>query len=211
MSPRAEMAFRRHVPPAQVPVLKNSAFDLMTRSAFIPRAPVEPKQSTNRRDARRTGKSVRPLRPAARPKTSTAPTLGPGHKLSADRGAAPGRHGTRKQVRPRRCRRPCRVRRRATKCCAAPQGSRVVERYRSPGIELHPISRPVAGTASCGSVGFPSYPSVITEKSHCLYPGSHAFSSSSAKSRAAHWPPPEGVAQKRSTGILQERLCPGRL
>ena len=83
LSPRAKMVFRRHVPPAQVPALKNSAFDLMTRSAFIAQVPAEPKQSTTRRDARRTGKSVGPLRPAVRLKTTTAPTLGPGHKLGA--------------------------------------------------------------------------------------------------------------------------------
>ena len=35
LSPRAEMVSLRHMPPAQVPVLNNSAFDLMTRSAFI--------------------------------------------------------------------------------------------------------------------------------------------------------------------------------
>lgn len=46
-SPRAIFAFRRPVPPVQVPVLKNPAFELMTRSAFIPRVTAEPKQSTN--------------------------------------------------------------------------------------------------------------------------------------------------------------------
>ena len=46
LSPRAKLVFRRHVPPAHVPVLKNSAFDLMTRSAFIAQLPAEPKQST---------------------------------------------------------------------------------------------------------------------------------------------------------------------
>lgn len=35
---RAELAFLRHVSPAQVLVLKNSEFDLMTRSAFIARS-----------------------------------------------------------------------------------------------------------------------------------------------------------------------------
>ena len=40
-SPRAEMAFLRHVSPAQVLVLKNSAFDLMTRSVFIARSPAD--------------------------------------------------------------------------------------------------------------------------------------------------------------------------
>ena len=41
LSPRAETVLRRHVPPAQVPVLKNSAFDLMTRSAFIAQVPAD--------------------------------------------------------------------------------------------------------------------------------------------------------------------------
>lgn len=76
LSPCAEMVFRCQMLPAQVPVLKNSRFDLMTRFAFIPRTSAEPKQSTNRRDDRRTGKSVRPLGPAARPKTSNLPTWG---------------------------------------------------------------------------------------------------------------------------------------
>ena len=79
--------FRRHVPPAQVPLLKNSAFDLMTRPAFIPRVPAERKQFRNRRDARRTGNFVRPLRSVARPRTTTAPALGPGHKLGGIREA----------------------------------------------------------------------------------------------------------------------------
>ena len=85
MSPRAKMVFRRHVPPAQVSELKNSAVDLMTRSAFIAQVPAEPKQSTTHRNARRIGKSVRPLRSTVRPKTVTTPTSGPGHKLDADR------------------------------------------------------------------------------------------------------------------------------
>ena len=45
LSPRAEMVFLRQMPPAQVLVLKNSAFDLMTRSAFIAWAPAESEQS----------------------------------------------------------------------------------------------------------------------------------------------------------------------
>ena len=45
LSPRAEMVFRRHVPPAQVSELKNSAFDLMTRSAFIAQVSAESEQS----------------------------------------------------------------------------------------------------------------------------------------------------------------------
>ena len=52
-------ASRRHVPPAQVPVLRNSAFDLMIRSAFISQVPTEPKRPTARRDARRIGPFVR--------------------------------------------------------------------------------------------------------------------------------------------------------
>ena len=61
-------ASRRHVPPAQVPVLRNSAFDLMTRSAFISQVPTEPKRPTARRDARRIEPFVRrcdcPRRPS---------------------------------------------------------------------------------------------------------------------------------------------------
>ena len=49
------MVFLRHMPPAQVPVLKNFAFDLMPRSAFIAQVPAEPKRSTTHRDARRSG------------------------------------------------------------------------------------------------------------------------------------------------------------
>ena len=85
------MVFRRHVPLAQVPVSKNSAFDLMTRSAFIAQVLAEPMQSTTHRDAQRIGKSVTPLRSAVRPKTTTTPTSGPGGKLGAIPGAALGR------------------------------------------------------------------------------------------------------------------------
>ena len=45
MSPHAETMFLRHMPPAEVRILKKSTFDLMTRSAFIAWAPAEPKQS----------------------------------------------------------------------------------------------------------------------------------------------------------------------
>ena len=99
LSPRAKMVFRRHVPPAHVPVLKNSAFDLMTRSAFVAQVPAEPRQFTTHRDARRIAKPVRPLRSTVRPKTVTAPTSGPGHKLGADKGAAPGTETTTGRVR----------------------------------------------------------------------------------------------------------------
>ncbi len=83
LSPRAKMVFQRHVSPAQVPVLNNTAFDLMTRSGFTARAPAEPDHWTIHRDARWIGKSARPLRTAARPTTTTAPTLGPGHGVDA--------------------------------------------------------------------------------------------------------------------------------
>ena len=65
--------------------LKNSAFDLMTRSAFIAQVPAEPMQSTTHRDAQKIGKSVTPLRSAVRPKTTTTPTSGPGYKVSTVR------------------------------------------------------------------------------------------------------------------------------
>ena len=75
------MSFRRHVSPAQVPALKNPAFDLITRAALIAQVPAEPKQSTTRRDGGRIGHFVRPLRSAARPKITVAPALRPGHKV----------------------------------------------------------------------------------------------------------------------------------
>ena len=64
LSPRSEMVFRRHVPPAQVPLLKTSTFDLMTRSALIAQAPAQPEQSTFHRDARKVGETVEPVRSA---------------------------------------------------------------------------------------------------------------------------------------------------
>ena len=85
LSPRTEMVYRRHAPPAHVPELRNSAFDLMTRSPFIAQVPAEPKQSTTQRNARRIGKSVRPMRSAVTPKTTTTPASGPGYKLGRAR------------------------------------------------------------------------------------------------------------------------------
>jgi len=76
-----KMVFPRHVPPAQVPVLRNSVFDWVTRSAFITPASAGPETSTTSRDDRRTGKSVGPLRSAVRPRTTTTSALGPGDKL----------------------------------------------------------------------------------------------------------------------------------
>ena len=55
LSPRAEMVYRCHAPPAQVPLLSNSSFDLMTRSAFIARAPAEPERSLIHPGARENG------------------------------------------------------------------------------------------------------------------------------------------------------------
>ncbi len=108
--PRAKTVFRRQVPPDPVPILKNPSFDLITRAAFIAQVPAEPKQSTTRRDARRIGHFVGPLRSAVRPRTTTAPALRPGHKLRAVRCAAPGRCQTEKRERRSRCRRPgCRI------------------------------------------------------------------------------------------------------
>ena len=101
LSPRTEMVFQRHVPPAHVSELKNSAFDLMTRSPFVAQVPAETRQFTTHRDARRIAKPVRPLRSAVRPKTVTTPTSGPGDKLATALGAAPGHHGTVKRVRRR--------------------------------------------------------------------------------------------------------------
>ena len=93
-----EMVFRRHVPPAQVPVLKTSTFDLMTRFTLIAKAPAEP---SNRRSVETPGRSGKPSdrRNSLKPKMTTAPASGPGHKLSAVLGAAPGRRQARKRVR----------------------------------------------------------------------------------------------------------------
>ena len=44
LSLRSEMVFRRHVPPAQVPDLKNSAFELMIRLVFIAQPSAEPER-----------------------------------------------------------------------------------------------------------------------------------------------------------------------
>ena len=102
LSPRPEMVLRRHVPPAQLRLLKISAFDLMTRPELIGQMPAEPNQSTNRPDARRVGKFIESLRSTVRPKIGDAPTLGPGHKVGTVWAAAPGRQRSRKQVCPGR-------------------------------------------------------------------------------------------------------------
>ena len=75
------MVSLRHMPPAKVPVLKNAAFDLMTRSGFTARAPAEPEHWTIHQDTRWIGKTARPLRSTVRPKNATAPALGPGHEV----------------------------------------------------------------------------------------------------------------------------------
>ncbi len=97
-----ETVLPRHAPPALVPVLKICAFALMTRPALIARPPTELEQSAIRRDAPGIGLSVRLLRSAARPRTTTTPTLGPGHKVGggSTRGGRPSR--TRKPVPQRR-------------------------------------------------------------------------------------------------------------
>ena len=77
-SPRAEMAFRRHAPPAPVPVLRISGFNLMTRVAAVPRAPAAPEQPAIHRDARRIGKSVGPLRSAVSPRDDDRPGFAAG-------------------------------------------------------------------------------------------------------------------------------------
>ena len=43
--PRTRTMFRRHVPPARDPELKDAVSELMTRAAFISRAPAEWEQS----------------------------------------------------------------------------------------------------------------------------------------------------------------------
>ena len=52
---RQRRELRNQRPPARIPVLKNPAFELMTRSVFSARAPAEPEQSTIHRDAWKTG------------------------------------------------------------------------------------------------------------------------------------------------------------
>ena len=94
MSPRAKLTFRRHVPPATVPVLKNFAFELMTRSAFVPRLPAVPEQSAIHGDARWIWKSAALLRSGVRPNTAITPAPRPGHGVGTALGAAPGHHGT---------------------------------------------------------------------------------------------------------------------
>ena len=98
--PRANTACRRHVPPATVPKLNSPTFDLMTRSAFVPQESAEPKQITNRPDARRIGKSVGPSRSAVRPKATTTPALRPEHKMGTIGGATPDHRQTRKRLPP---------------------------------------------------------------------------------------------------------------
>ena len=99
VSRHAKTVFRRHVPPAPVPILKNPAFDLITRTALIVQMAAEPKRSSARREARRIGHFVRPLRSAVRSKSTTAPGLRPEHKVAdvlrpyRSAGCARSRHG----------------------------------------------------------------------------------------------------------------------
>ena len=60
LSLRAEMVFRRQVPPAQVPALKNSAFESMTRLVFIAQPSAEPERYATCRDTRKIGKTIEP-------------------------------------------------------------------------------------------------------------------------------------------------------
>ena len=117
LSPRAEMVLRRHVPPAQLRLLKISTFDLMTRPELIGQAPTEPNQSTNRPDARRVGKFVESLRSAVRPKIADAPTWGRDTSWGRCRGPAPSRCRARNPLRRRGRRQPGRLLRRTAKCC----------------------------------------------------------------------------------------------
>ena len=95
---RFETVICRQVQTAQVPALKKSAFELMTRLAFIARAPTEPEQPAIRRDSPWTGLSDRQLRSAERPQTAIAPALRPGHKERAVRGATPSCQQLRNRV-----------------------------------------------------------------------------------------------------------------
>ena len=76
LSTRAEMVFQRHVSPAQVPVLKTPAFDLMTQFAFIARAPAVLEQSAIHGDARWFRTSAALLRSGMRPETRITPASG---------------------------------------------------------------------------------------------------------------------------------------
>ena len=93
LSSCAETALCREVPPAQVPALKKSAFDLMTRSASIVQGSADRSLSTTRRDTPWIGKSVEPLRSDVRPNTAITPALRPGHKVGPVLGAVPSRQG----------------------------------------------------------------------------------------------------------------------
>lgn len=80
---------RRHTPPVRVPILKTTAFDLMTRSRFMARTPAEPEHWTIDRDTRKIGETVEPSRSDVRPNTTTTPALGPGHKVRRARAPRP--------------------------------------------------------------------------------------------------------------------------
>ena len=72
---------RRHAPPALVPVLKIHAFELMTRLSFIALPPAVSEPAAIHPNAKRIGETVEPFRSPARPKATTAPAKGPGHKV----------------------------------------------------------------------------------------------------------------------------------
>ncbi len=81
LSPPAETVLCRHVLPAQVPALKNPAFDLTTRLAFAALASAVPERTPIHPNARKTGETVEPLRSAVRSQTAIALAKRPGHKL----------------------------------------------------------------------------------------------------------------------------------
>ena len=88
---RGKIVARRHVPPARVSLLKNCAFELMTRAASIARALVASEQPAILRDARRIKPFIGTSRSAVRPRTTTVPALWPGHKMGAVPHAPRGR------------------------------------------------------------------------------------------------------------------------
>ena len=85
------MVSLRHMPPDQVPELKNTEFDLITRFALVAQAPAELEQSAIHRDARRNGKSVGLWRPRRETAGDNRPGFGAGTQGGVSRSSLPGR------------------------------------------------------------------------------------------------------------------------
>ena len=81
LSWHSRILVQRHVPSAPVSILKNCAFELMTRAASIARRPAAPEQPAIYRDARRIRPFVGPSPSTMRPRTATVPAWRPEHKV----------------------------------------------------------------------------------------------------------------------------------